>query len=137
LSNFEGGQEAVIDAFFEGVSIDGIAEVGVGVNVVSTFGGGGQAELNGGGKIFQDVSPGTFIVSTASVALIDDDEVKELGAIVAEVGGRVAWFVLVSHQGLEDAECNKGLVCKDVAIAQKQDAGTTAGLAIQVPAALE
>jgi len=38
---------------------------------------------------------------------------------------------------LEDAECNKGLVCKDVAIAQKQDAGTTTGLAIQVPAALE
>jgi hypothetical protein len=66
LSDFEGGEVAVVDAVFEGVGVDWVAEVGVGIGVVDAFWGGGEAKL------------------------YDDDEVEEVeevGGIVAEVEG--------------------------------------------------
>jgi hypothetical protein len=60
LADFEGGEVAVVDAGFEGVGVDGIAEVGVGVSVVVAFGGGGEAELDGGGEVFKDAAPGAM-----------------------------------------------------------------------------
>ncbi len=85
LFDAEGGEEAVVDAFLEGVDVDGFAEVFVGVDVVFAFGGGGEAELDGGGEVFEDVAPGGFVVSAAAVAFVDDDEVEEVGGVFAEV----------------------------------------------------
>jgi hypothetical protein len=52
LSDFEGGEVAVVDAVFEGVGVDWVAEVGVGIGVVVAFWGGGEAKLYSGGEVF-------------------------------------------------------------------------------------
>jgi hypothetical protein len=52
LPDFEGGEVAVVDAVFEGVGVNWVAEVGVGVGVVGAFWGGGEAKLYGGGEVF-------------------------------------------------------------------------------------
>ena len=43
LANAEGGEVTVINAFFEGIGVDGLAEIGIGIHVFGTFGGGGEA----------------------------------------------------------------------------------------------
>lgn len=167
LPHFERGEEAVVDAVFEGVGVDRLAEVGVGVGVVFPFGGGGEAELHRWREVFQNGAPGAFVFGSAPVAFVDDDEVEEVGGIVAKVGGGVARFVFTGHKGLEDGEedaavfghaaplvdgvrvdADEGIVGKggesvvslvgeDVAIGEEQDAGATGGFVAEVPAALE
>ncbi len=167
LPHFEGGEEAVVDAVFEGVSINGLAEVGIGVSVVFPFGGSGEAELHRWREVFQNGAPGALVFSPAPVAFVDDDEVEEVGGIIAKVGGGVARLVFARHEGLKDGEedttvfghaaplfdgvrvdANQGivgeggegvvgLVGKDVAIGQEQNARAASGFAAEVPAALK
>ena len=89
LLHLERSQEAVVDAVFERVDEDGLAEVAVGVDVVFALGCGGEAELDGGREVFEDAAPGAFVVCAAAVAFVDDDEVEEVGRVVAEVGRRL------------------------------------------------
>jgi hypothetical protein len=44
------------------------------------------------------------------VALVDDDEVEEVGGIVAEVGRGLAVFGRPAHEGLEDGEEQTGVL---------------------------
>ena len=76
----------VVDPFLQRVDIDRIAEIGVGVRVVLTLGGGGQAELHGRGEIFHDAAPVAFVIGAAPVALVNDDEVEEVRRILAKIG---------------------------------------------------
>ena len=167
LPHFERGEEAVVDAVFEGVGVDGLAEVGVGVGVVFPFGGGGKAELHRWREVFQNGPPGAFVFRAAPVAFVDDDEVEEVGGIFAKVWSGGARLGFAGHEGLKDGEEDAavfgyaaplvdgvgvdahqsivgeggegvvGLVGKDVAIGQEQDTGATGRFVSEVPAALE
>ena len=107
MADFEGGEVAVVDAGFEGVGVDGFAEVGVGVGVLSAFWGGGEAELDGWGEVVEDAAPGAFVGGSAAMAFVDDDEVEEVGGVVVEFWGGFGFAQLPGvggHEGLEDGE---------------------------------
>ena len=101
------------------------------------------------------------------MTFINDDEVEEVGRIVAKVGDGVTSVVLSSHEGLENGEEDAavfrdsallanfigfnantsviresgksefGLVGENVAIGKKEDAGAASRLATEVPPALK
>ncbi|HLK47108.1 MAG TPA: hypothetical protein VKT49_03175 [Bryobacteraceae bacterium] len=56
LLDLERGEEAVVDAVLERINEDGLAEVGVGIDVVLALGGGGEAELDGGLEVVEDAA---------------------------------------------------------------------------------
>ena len=166
LLHLERREEAVVDAFLERVDVDRLAEIGVGVHVVLALGRGGEAELHGGSEVFEDAAPVAFVVCAAAMALVDDDEIEEVGRIFAEVGRGLAVFRRAAHEGLEDGEeqaavlrhlafladvlgldahqriLGEGgersevvvsLVGEVVAVGEKQDARTAAGLGSALP----
>ena len=107
----------------------------------------GQAKLHRWRKVIQNAPPLALVPRTAPVALVDHDEVKEVGRITCEDG-----LALSRHESLEDrekdagirrdptslpqavridpgdgigGECGKrviGLIGKDVAVGKEQDA---------------
>src|ERR1019366_2014315 len=81
LLHLEGREKTVIDALLERVYEHRVAEVGVGINIVFALGGGGESELHGGGEVFQDSTPVAFAVGAAAMALVNDDEIEEVGRI--------------------------------------------------------
>ena len=115
--------------------------------------------MHRGREIVEDRAPGAFVVRTAPVALIDDDEVEEVGRVLAEVRRAAR----TAHEGLEDGEkdaavlrhpallanvgrvdahqgiVGKGregvvsLVSQDVSVGQEQDARPARGLGAAVP----
>ena len=98
------------------------------------------------------------------MALVDDDEIKEVRGILAEVGRRLAILGRATHKGLEDGEKKiaifwhfafladvlrrnpdelvfrkggegiEGLVGKNVSVGQEEDARAARGFTAQVPA---
>ena len=158
----EGRKEAVLDALTERVLVGVIGKIGVGVDVLVHTRCCREAELYGWLEVFQDATPVALVLCSASVALVDDDEVEEVPGVLSEVG-RV---VRAAHEGLEDgeedaavrgyasvlchavgldahqsvlleaAEVYHGLLGERVAVGQEEDARTRAGL-LQVPSCLE
>ena len=102
LEDLEGGQEAVVDAVLEGVDVERVAEVGVGVGVLGALGGGGEAQLHGRGEVFKDAPPVALVVGSAAVALVDDDQVEVVPRIGAEGEGLRLALGGLGHEGLED-----------------------------------
>ncbi len=82
-----GREEAVLNALFETVGIDGIAEILVGVAVILAQRRGGHAELYRAREVFQDLAPGTSVIGAAPVRLIHDNEVEEVGRVFAIESG--------------------------------------------------
>ena len=85
LPNLEGREEPVVDALPQRIDVHRLVEIGVGVEVILTLGRGRQAQLHGGLEVLQDVSPRALVAGPTAVALVDDDEVKEVRRVVAEV----------------------------------------------------
>ena len=92
-----GGEEAVLDALPQAVGVDRVAEVGVGVHVIVALGRGGHPKLKGGLEVLQDLPPTAFVPGTPPMALVNDDQVEEVGRILA-VEPRTA-FVLGNATG--------------------------------------
>ena len=84
LDDLVGREEAVLDALLQRVGVDGLAEVVDVGDVLRLLGRGGQADLGGGGEVFEDLAPGGILGGAAAVALVDDDEVEEAGRELAE-----------------------------------------------------
>ena len=79
-----GGEKAVANALLQRVGVGGLAKV-MDVGNVSRFpGGGGQPDLRGGAEVFEDFPPGRILSGAAAVALVDHDEVEEVGRELAE-----------------------------------------------------
>lgn len=97
-------QEAVVDALLQGVGVDRLAEIGVGVDVALTLGRGRQAELHGWLEVGEDVPPGALVAGAAPVALVDHDEIEEVRRILAEIGRGLPVLRRPAHEGLEDGE---------------------------------
>ncbi len=81
LPDAEWREETIIDALLERVDIDRLAEVSIRVHVVLALGCCRQAELNGGSEVFENVAPRAFVVRSAAMALVDNDEVEEIRRI--------------------------------------------------------
>ena len=73
-----GSQESVIDALFQAVHVERITEVGIRVAVVLTQRRCGHANLKCRFKVLQNLTPVAFVACAAAVALVHDDEVKEV-----------------------------------------------------------
>ena len=114
LLHAEGREEAVVDAFLERVDVNRLAEIGVGVGVVLALRCRGEAELHGGSEVIEDAAPVALVVCAAAMALVDDDEIEEVGRILAEVGRGFAVLRRTAHEGLEDGE-KQAAVLRDFA----------------------
>ena len=95
-------QEAVLDALLEGVTIDGLAEVVVGIGVDLATRRGRHAQLHGGLKPVHQLAPLTLVVGAATVALVDNHEVKEIVRPLLVVW-RITAF-RTAHDSLEDGK---------------------------------
>ena len=95
-----GGQEAVLDALAQAVGVDRVAEVAVGVAIIVAQRRRGHAELIGRLEVFEDLAPVALVAGAAAVALVHDDQVEEVGRVLA-VETRPA---LVLGDGLVDRE---------------------------------
>ena len=73
------GEEAVLDSLLERVGVDGRAEVLDVRDVLRLLRRGGQADLRGGREVLEDLAPRGVVVSAPAVALVDDDQVEEVG----------------------------------------------------------
>ncbi len=100
LLDLERGQETVIDAVLEAVDIDWRAKVRIGIHVVPSLGGGGEAQLYRRRKVFEDAPPAAFVLGAAPMTFIHHDEVEEVWRIVP----KVRCFTGAAHEGLENAE---------------------------------
>ena len=124
---------------FQGVGVNRIAKVGDVGGVFSFSGGGGEAKLYGTVEIFENFTPGGIVFGAATVALVDNDQIKKItrdgfedfvffiGAgeclVQAEINlvGRVYFAVFdFGHDRAKGLEViHQGLVGKDVAVYQK------------------
>ncbi len=93
-------EEAVVDALPQAVFVDRIAEIAVGVAVVLAQRRGRHAELVGRLEVFEDLAPGAVIARAAAMALVDDDQVEEIGRDMLEKAGAA----LVLGERLIDGE---------------------------------
>ena len=163
LAHSERGQVTIVDPLFEGVAINWLAKVGIGIDVIFTLWGCGQPQLHGGFEVVEDIPPVALVVGTATVALINDDEVEEIGGVVTKYRGWFALGIGASHKGLEDGEEDiailggtaflsdliggdphqsifregretvERLIGQDIAVGQKQDAGTAGRFTFALP----
>jgi len=85
LLKWERREETVVDAVLERVDINRLAEVGISVDVVFAFRRGGEAELHGRGKVIENAAPVALVIRSAAMAFVDDDEIEEVGRILAEI----------------------------------------------------
>ena len=147
------GEEAVGDSLPQAVRIDRIAEIVVGVGVVLTTRRGCHADLKGRLEVVEDFPPVAVVAGAAAMALIDDDQVEEIGVVLPIEAGTIG----VAGNRLIDGEVHlpalnrsaagdlptgvaKGceglchrIVDQDVAIGEIQNAGSTV-LACAIPA---
>ena len=84
LDDLVGGEEAIADALFQGVGINRLSEVIDVGDVFGFFRCRGQADLGGAGEPGEDLAPGRVLGGAAAMALVDDDQVEELGRELLE-----------------------------------------------------
>jgi hypothetical protein len=77
--NAIGSEKAIFNALAKAVGVDGIAEVKVGVAILVAQRSGGHAKLEGGLKVLENFAPGRTVFCAAAMALVDNDEVEEIG----------------------------------------------------------
>ena len=100
VDDLERRQEAVVNALFQTVGIDRVSEIAQIGDVFCLFRCGSHADLGGVGEVLQNPPPAAFLLGRAPVALIHDDQVKEVGREeLTEV-----LLVVVSHQLLVEGE---------------------------------
>lgn len=71
-------QEAVFNALFQGIGVHRLTKaVGAG-DLISFLRRGGKTNLGGAAEVFEDFTPGTVFRRAATVAFIDNNQVKEV-----------------------------------------------------------
>ena len=79
-----GARKPSLDALLERVGVNRLAEIMDVGDVLGFLRRGGQADLRGGGEVFEDLAPGGIFGGAAAVALVDDDQVEKAGREFAE-----------------------------------------------------
>ena len=143
-----GREKAILDALPEAVGVDRLAKVGGAGDVLSLLGGGGEAELDAAGEVFEDFAPLGILGGAAPVTFVDDDQVEEIRGDVSEdlvvfvragdslieaqidlvrrIDGALADLGHHLAEGLEVVD--QGLVDQDVTIGEEQRALYSPGL---------
>src|SRR5665213_629471 len=116
LPDLERRKEPVVDAVLQRIDVDGVAEIRVRVCVVVSLGGRCESELHRRREVLEYAAPVTLVVGAASVTLINDDEVEEVGWILTEVR---RWRTVVirfpTHERLKDCE-EQATVLRDLSL---------------------
>ena len=149
FNDLVGREKAVIDPLLEGVGVKRIAEILGAGGVLGFLGCGGETDVGGFLEVFENFAPLAVLAGTATMALVNDDEVEEawaellVGVVVAvravgkplvkrevDVVGGVDLLVLDDgHRVLEVAEVTPdSLVNQRGAVGQKEDAFFQAAL---------
>ena len=77
-ADVEGGEEAIVNALGEAVTVDGGAKVGGVGGVLGLLRGGGHTDLPGGGEVVEDFAPTAVVAGGAAMAFVNDDEIEEV-----------------------------------------------------------
>jgi len=77
-------EEPVLDALVEGVGVDRIAEVAIGVDIRIPLWGRSHPELGCGGEVLEDFPPARLVVSAATMALVHYDQVEVVRRVILE-----------------------------------------------------
>ena len=78
-------EESIIDPLGEGVFVDGLAKIGVGIHIVISLRSGGESEVDGRGEVAEDLCPIAIFSRTTSMTLIDDDEIEKISLVAIVV----------------------------------------------------
>ena len=84
LDDLVGGEKAVGDALPQGVRVDGRTEVLDVRDVCGLLRGGREADLRGRREVLKNLPPGRILGGTATMALVDHDEIEEARRKLAE-----------------------------------------------------
>ena len=79
VDDLERCQESVVNAFLQAVCIERLVEIADVRLVAGLLGRRRHTQLDGIAEILQNFTPIAVVLSTASMALIDDDHIEELG----------------------------------------------------------
>ena len=103
-------EKPVVDPFLERVGVDRLAKVGVGIDVVLPLRRRRETELHRRREVVEDAAPVAFVVRTAAMALVNDDEIEKVRRIFAEVGRGHTVLGRARHKRLEDGEEQAGIL---------------------------
>ncbi len=137
-----GCKEAIFNALLQRVGVHRVAEIGVVADIFGFFGRGGEAQVRGTAKVVKHITPGRIFRCTATVAFVNDDQIKEIGRKLAIdllpffltghglVERKVDLVVfldlaigdLVHHLAKWGEVLLHGLIDQDIAVDQEQDA---------------
>ena len=102
IDDLEGCEEAILNAFFQAISIDWLPEITEVGDVLGFLGGGGHTDLGCRLEIFQNPAPAALFLGRTSVTLVHDNQVEEVrGKQLAEM-----FLVIIAHQLLIQREVN-------------------------------
>src|ERR1019366_6005970 len=77
LDDFVRRQEAILNALLQGIGVSRLPEIMDVGDVGGFLRCRREADLRGGGEVFEDLAPGRILGSAATVALVNDDQVEE------------------------------------------------------------
>ena len=93
--DLEGCEESVIDPLSEGVFVDGLAKIVVGIHIIISLWSGGESEVDGRGEVAEDLCPVAILSRTTSMTLIDDDKIKKISLVAVVIWLKnFLWIVL-------------------------------------------
>src|ERR1700682_3883170 len=110
LLHLERGQETIVDAFFQRVDVNRIAEISVSVDVVPSLRRCGQSELNRRREVVENIAPIALVIGATTMAFIDHDKVEKILGIVAEIWRGLAILIRPTQEGLKDSEEDTGVL---------------------------
>lgn len=74
-----GGEEPIGNALPQRISIERLAKIALVGDILGFRGCSGETDVSGGGEVVEDVAPCGILVGAATMALVNDDEVEEIG----------------------------------------------------------
>ena len=80
-------EESIIDPLSEGIFVDGLAKIGVGIDIIISLRSCCESEVDGRGEVAEDLCPVTIFSRTTSMTLIDDNEIEKISLVAI-----VVWF---------------------------------------------
>ena len=78
-------EESIIDPLSEGIFVDGLTKIGVGIDIIISLRGCCEPEVDGRGEVAEDLCPVAILSRTTTMTLIDDNEIKKISFVAVVV----------------------------------------------------